>query len=70
MRILFDSKQTQFKSPFGTLVPRQECTLHIHIPTNITPSAAELILQQEDGTPAKTVAMEILTHHGAYEVFA
>ena len=32
MRILFDSKQPQFKSPFGTLVPGQMCTLHVHIP--------------------------------------
>ena len=32
MRILFDSKKAEFKSPFGCLVPGQSCTLHIHIP--------------------------------------
>ena len=29
MRILYDSKQPQFKTPFGTLTPGQVCTLHI-----------------------------------------
>ena len=35
MRILYDSKQPQFKTPFGTLTPGQVCTLHIHIPTSV-----------------------------------
>ena len=35
MRILFDSKQSQFKTPFGTLVPDQSCTLNIHIPSSV-----------------------------------
>ena len=28
MRILFDSKQEAFKTPFGCLTPGQTCTLH------------------------------------------
>ena len=35
MRILFDSKQLLYKDPFGTLVPGQSCTLHIHIPESV-----------------------------------
>ena len=31
MRILYDSKQPQFKAPFGTLTPGQVCTLHTHL---------------------------------------
>ena len=31
MRILFDSQQTQYKTPFGTLTPEENCTLKIHI---------------------------------------
>ncbi len=69
MRILFDSKQTQFKTPFGTLVPEQNCTLHIHIPSTVQTKAVECILQYEDGTPAKTVAMHFAKKHGAYEIF-
>ena len=32
MRILYDSKLTQFKSPFGVLTPGQTCTLHMMLP--------------------------------------
>ena len=32
MRILFDSKLSQFKTPFGVLRPGEVCTLHIQIP--------------------------------------
>ena len=30
MRILFDSKKLQYKNPFGTLTPDQECTKRFH----------------------------------------
>ncbi len=69
MRILFDSKQLQFKTPFGTLLPGQECVLHIHIPANILPTAAEILLQREDGSPCQTVAMTLEKSLGAYQVF-
>ncbi len=69
MRILFDSKQPQFKTPFGTLLPGQECVLHIHIPTEILPSAAELVLQKEDGVTARVVPMEKDSQLGAYDIF-
>ncbi len=70
MRILFDSKQPQFKAPFGTLLPGQECQLHIHIPANILPTAADIILQKEDGSAYKTVPMTLEQSLGAYQVFA
>ena len=44
MRILFDSKNTAFKDPFGTLLPNQNCTLHIHIPHCVGALKAECIL--------------------------
>ncbi len=69
MRILFDSKLSQFKTPFGTLTPKQECTLHIHIPGSILPTAAEIVVQRENGDPEKTVPMAFLQNHGAYHVF-
>ena len=34
MRILFDSKLSQFKTPFGVLRPGEVCTLHIQIPVS------------------------------------
>ena len=58
MRILFDSKQTQFKTPFGTLTPDESCILNIHIPVTVQTTAVECRLLHQDGTLAQTVAME------------
>ncbi len=69
MRILFDSKQPQFKTPFGTLVPKQECALHIHIPTSVSATGVEVIFQNEDSSPALTVSMTLEKTHGAYDIF-
>ncbi len=69
MRILYDSKQLQFKSPFGTLVPGQVCTLNIHVPHTVQAKSVECILQTENGTPLKTVTMEYAKKIGAYEIF-
>lgn len=52
MRILFDSKLSQFKTPFGTLRPDEVCSLHIHIPVSCKTVAVELVVQQENGAPA------------------
>ena len=40
MRILYDSKLPQYKTPFGTLTPGQVCTVHIHIPCAVGTTAA------------------------------
>ena len=69
MRILYDSKQLQFKSPFGTLVPGEVCTLNIHVPHTVQAKSVECILQTENGTPLKTVTMEYAKKIGAYEIF-
>ena len=58
MRILFNSKELQYKDPFGTLIPGQSCTLRIRIPKTVRTSAVECIFQAEDGTPAMTVPLE------------
>ena len=69
MRILFDSKQLMYKSPFGTLIPRQECTLHIHVPCSVKATGVECLLQSEDGKPVKTVSLSRVETRGAYDVF-
>ncbi len=69
MRILFDSKQEQFKSPFGTLVPGQDCVLHIHVPYTVQAKSVECILQGENGAQVKTVTMEYAKKMGAYDIF-
>ena len=49
MRILFDSKLSQFKTPFGTLKKQEVCTLHIMIPCSCRTTAVGLVLQAENG---------------------
>jgi len=69
MRILFDSKQTRYKEPFGTLVPGQICTLHIHIPSSVAANQVQCILEQENGTPEAAASLTFLETKGAYDVF-
>ena len=69
MRILYDSKQLQFKSPFGTLTPQQQCTLHIHVPSAVQAKRVECIVRWENGSDAFTVPMEYAKKHGVYEIF-
>ncbi len=70
MRILFDSKQTMFKEPFGTLVPEQECRIHIHIPTHLKTTQAELVIQKENGEPEASVALKLNRNLGLYQEFS
>ena len=70
MRILFDSKQTQFKSPFGTLTPGQECRLHIHIPTTVCAASVTCELLYENHSTAKTATLTKEAAEGPYEIFS
>ena len=69
MRILFDSKQPTFKSPFGTLTPGQTCTLHIHIPADVHSAKVDCIVCHQDGSTAMTVPMTLWEKAGSYEIF-
>ena len=69
MRILFDSKLSQFKTPFGVLRPGEVCTLHIQIPVSCRTEHVELLLLQEDGTPAREVALSRQETGTLYECF-
>lgn len=70
MRILYDSKQQIYKNPFGTLVPGQNCSLNIHIPSAVQTTHVTCIFQNPDGTEAFTVPMEYHMKKGAYEIFS
>ena len=60
MRILFDSKLPQFKTPFGCLTPGQECTLHIHIPSTVQAVSVMAILTYEHGETAQEISLDFL----------
>ena len=69
MRILYDSKEPQYKLPFGTLQPGQDCLLHIHIPTAVGTTAVEIVVQKENGAPEKTAPMTLERVCGAYDIY-
>ena len=69
MRILFDSKNTIYKVPFGTLTPEQDCTLHIHIPTSVGALKTECILRRDEDGLEVVAPMLPTEQKGAYTVF-
>ena len=69
MRILFDSKQLQYKNPFGTLVPNQVCTLNIHIPSSVQAKNVTCVINNENGVNAQIVPMTLQMRKGPYDVF-
>ena len=69
MRILYDSKQSMYKTPFGTLVPGQTCTLHIHIPASVRATRVLCILNYDDGANAQNIELRKQRCRGAYEIF-
>ena len=69
MRILYDSKQPQYKTPFGTLTPDQECTLNIHIPGTVQATGVTCELLYDDHSPARSIPLEFKMKKGTYEIF-
>ena len=69
MRILYNSKQLIHKDPFGTLVPGQECTLNVHIPSSVQARDVECVLQHPDGSWAMSVKLTYRMKKGAYDIF-
>ena len=69
MRILYDSKKLEFKTPFGTLTPNEGCTLHLHIPCSCETLRVELVLEEEDGRPFMRFPMPLLRREDPYEIY-
>ena len=69
MRILFDSKQKQFKQPFGCVDMGQDCTLRIHIPTSVAATGVSCVLLAQDGKPYRECPLAFEKVLGAYDVW-
>ena len=69
MRILFDSKKEEFKSPFGTLTPGQVCALQICVPESVQATKVVCILQAENGEPVQETELTRQDARGAYDIF-
>lgn len=69
MRILYDSKKTEHKTPFGTLRPMEQCTMRVHIPASVGALHAACVLSPDEGGQAVRVPMEKMETVGAYQIF-
>ena len=69
MRILFDSKNEMYKSPFGCLTPGQSCRLSIHIPDTAQAVGVRCVFCHEDNSQAFTVELDCVEKQGAYSIY-
>ena len=68
MRILYNSKSTEYKNPFGVLTEGESCHLRLDIPRDVGALRAEVIL--ECGDDIVTFPMELSGETGAYQHFS
>ncbi len=66
MRILFDSRQEQYKTPFGTLRAGDSCVLHMDVPESSGAVSVTLVLENCDEQPCCEFAFEIERVSGVY----
>lgn len=69
MRILFDSKLSQFKTPFGVLHPGKPCTIHIQIPVSCRTTRVQLLLLRENCSTEREIEMSLQERGELYECY-
>ena len=69
MRILFDSKQTKHKTPFGPLAANEKCTLTVHVPAAVQATMVSCIINRDDGSHSMNVDLPFKEKDGAYDIF-
>ena len=69
MRILFDSKNTLYKEPFGCLRQGEQCRLTVHIPQNVATRQAAAVLCHEDGSVFREIPLLKIKQQGDYELW-
>ena len=69
MRILFDSKKPEYKTPFGVLAPEEVCVLHIRIPKDVQARFVGLVVETEAGEELAEFAFAWEGEDGDYDLF-
>ena len=69
MRILFDSKNLIYKTPFGCVRPEELCTLRIHIPVSVGTTAVSCVLQRENGAAYQEYPFVFEETRGLYHIW-
>ena len=66
MRILFDSRQEQYKTPFGTLRAGNSCVLHMEVPESSGATSVTLVMENCDEQPCCEFTFEKERVSGVY----
>ena len=69
MRILFDSKNTVYKEPFGCLRPGETCRLTVHIPANLQTKCANAVFLNENGSLFREFPLALKETQGDYQLW-
>ena len=69
MRILYDSKKLQHKTPFGPLAANEKCTLTLQVPGTVQATMVSCIINREGGSHAMNVDLPFLKKEGPYDIF-
>ena len=69
MRILYDSRDEQYKQPFGVLTEGQRCVIRVKIPKELETRFAQLVAEREDDNPALEFPFAWAGGEGEYDVF-
>ena len=67
MRILFDSKRSEYKTPFGCITPGQDCQLRLQIPVTVGTKAVRIVVERESGERYEEFSMSRGAVEEAYE---
>ncbi len=70
MRILYNSKDKNFKTPFGTLTEGQKCKISVHIPASCKTVLSELIFLRDGGEQCAAFTMKKSGEYGDYEIYS
>ena len=69
MRILYDSRDPEYKTPFGVLTEGQSCTLRVKIPKELETRFLQLVLEREDGNPPLEFPFSWAGGDADYDIF-
>ena len=69
LRILYNSRNPQYKEPFGTLKPGEVCTLRVKIPVSCQTRVVTCQIEREDGQPFRQVPLTLLETVSPYETW-
>lgn len=70
MRILFDSRQDKYKTPFGTLRTGESCVLHIEIPAACGAVAVTLMTETCEEEPYRSFPFAKESSDGVYDTWS